>query len=514
LYVRGHRGDYDEWARMGAEGWDWESVLPHFKKSENWLGEAEEKYHGVGGKMDVSPVAYMDPITKSFLDGGKEMGYEVGDINGDEQDSGFSISQTTTLNGKREGAFKAFAEPYIGRNLTILDHSHVTRLLLEDGLAVGVEVLRHGVSFTFRCTREVVVSAGAVGSPHLLMLSGIGDQKNLREVGVPVLQDLPGVGQNLQDHLLVQLNLDVGDGLALSPVLEPVSSLASYLLQGTGPLSHTGVDAMAQVRTNLSRDSRPDIQLILASLSLATDMGLMTKPNMGLSEKAWNYLEHGVGRDTASIMTILSRPKSRGTIRLRSPDPHVHPVIDPYYLSNEEDLQTLKAGLKIAKRLAETEAMKKAGAKEWSHRLDPYCGKEVYDSDEYWTCYVMHWSFTVYHPVGTCAMGSVTDNRLRVKGVRGLRVADASVMPNIIGGNTNAAVIMIGEKAAHMILEDWDDTVLEDDERTGEKADDMILQDWDDTFLENDDRISHNTGHKDTYLKDVSPSIEINREEL
>ena len=279
------------------------------------------------------------------------------------------------------------------------------------------------------------------------------------------LVHLPEVGQNLQDHLMAFALADFPPGMAYDPytAFQPSSWLA--LLQGEGPLDSSGCGGMAHVRTTRQQetDPRPDVQLHMLALTLAVDWGMVLKPNFGFQPEdpvfdPW--LSEHYGLNTGSITPVLSRPKSRGSIRLRSSDPFVHPIIQPNYLTDQRDVDTLVAGLKLSHQLLETKAFKDAGTKLWSPY--PSCSHLQHQSDDYWQCYVRHFAFTIYHPVGTAAMGSVLDARLRVVGVEGLRVADGSVMPRIVGGNTNAPIIMIGEKAAHMILQDARQSKIKD----------------------------------------------------
>jgi len=393
LYVRGNKRDYDEWADLGLEGWDWKSVLPYFKKSENFLGkyEGSEEYHGFEGVMGVSPVPYTEPIIDTFLGAATEMGYKIGDFNGDVQDNGFTITHTTTVNGERPGTYKSFAEKFEGGNLTLADFSQATKILMEDGKAVGVEMVRHGFKQEFRCNHEVILSAGAIGSPQLLMLSGIGDKDHLKEMGIPLVHHSPQVGQNLQDHVMASLPFDVPEGWASSPLL-PASASSDYK-EGKGPLSHCGIPAMAHIHTDINTDPRPDIQLHLASITVATDMGLVLKHNLGIDEKGWeSFYQSHTELTTASFFPALSRPKSRGFVQLSSSDPFAHPLIQPNYFSDPHDIKTLTAGLRLSLKLTQTHAMRSAGAELWDFKTEPYCSQLEFDSDEFWECYLRYWA--------------------------------------------------------------------------------------------------------------------------
>jgi len=458
LYVRGNARDYEEWKDMGLEGWGYQDVLPFFKKSEDFVGQVEdkEKYHGQGGDMKVTSEGHKEPIMETFLRAGEELGYKVGDFNGAVQEDIFTLAHTTTHRAFRSGTYKAFAERFVGNNLTVLTHSLVTKVLIEEGRATGVEIDRFGERLRLKATREVVLSGGTVSTPQILLLSGIGDTEHLKEVGIEPVVHLPDVGRNLQDHLMVSLMADFNPGMAFDPYTSFYpSSWFSWAL-GKGPLDTSGCGGLAHVRTEVQdpTDPRPDIQFHMVALSLAVDWGQVLAPNFGFAPDAdlMPWLAEHYGKHTGSVTPVLSRPKSQGFVKLRSSDPFEHPVIQPNYLEDQRDVDSLVAGLKLAQKLMETEAFKKAGT-EFFGPL-PYCSHLDFCSDEYWECYVRHMAFTIYHPVGTAAMGTVLDARLRVKGVKGLRIADGSVMPRLVGGNTNAPIIMIGEKAAAMIIAD------------------------------------------------------------
>eukprot|EP00092_Neocalanus_flemingeri_P004698 GFUD01005063.1.p1 GENE.GFUD01005063.1~~GFUD01005063.1.p1 ORF type:complete len:608 (-),score=134.10 GFUD01005063.1:206-2029(-) len=457
FYVRGNRRDYDEWRDMGLEGWGYEDVLPYFKKSENFESDIENKdvYHGVGGELTVTKDNWKEPITDVYLKAGEELGYKVGDINGELQDGGFTPSHVTMTKGYRTGTFKAFAEKFVGSNLEVLTYSHVNKVVLEDKRAVGVELSRFGNTKIYRARQEIILCAGAVGSPQILMLSGIGDKDHLREVGVEPVHHLPEVGQNLQDHLILPINIDFQDGLGFDPLAAIYPSTLQEYLTGGGPLTSSGgCGGLAHVHTEVNTDPRPDIQYHLAGLSLATDQGFVLFKNWGMLPETWPWYAGHTDKTSGMLIPTLSRPASRGFIKLRSSNPADHPIIQPNYLTVQKDMDTLLSAVNLTLRLIETDAMKAVGAQLWGS--DPFCDHLGFKSAAYWECYIKHFVVTVYHPVGTCAMGTVLDTRLRVTGLAGLRVADGSVMPRIVGGNTNAPIIMIGEKAAHMILEDFD----------------------------------------------------------
>jgi len=459
LYMRGHSKDYDEWRDMGLEGWGWDDVLPYFKKSENMSSDIEnrEKFHGTDGPLGVTKDNYKEPIIDFLMEGAKELGYKVGDINGELQDEGFTPSQVSISNGWRAGTFEAFARKYSDERITVLTFAHVNKLILKGKEAVGVEVSRFGRIEQFYAKQEVIVSAGAIGSPQILMLSGIGDQEHLQEVGVTPVHHLPQVGQNLQDHLILFVAFDTPNPLsfdALAPIYPDTWDQYNNG-EGEGPLSSTGGCAgLAHVHSGINTDkSRPDVQFHLLGLTVATDYGLILKENLGVDEKFWRWFSKHTGNFSSGIVPTLSRPRSRGYIKLRSSDPNDYPIIQPNYLSEQHDVDTMVAGVQKAIELLETNTMKEIGAS--LYEADPYCEHLKFKSKEYWECYVRHYAATVYHHVGTCSMGTVLDNRMRVNGMKRLRVVDGSSMPKLVGGNTNAPIIMMAEKAADMIRMDY-----------------------------------------------------------
>jgi choline dehydrogenase len=428
IYIRGAHWDFDHWRELGNEGWGFRDVLPYFKKSEDNERGASE-YHGAGGPLAVSDLRSPNPISMAYLEAVSELGYASNDdFNGAAQE-GFGPFQVTQKRGARHSAAAAFIRPALRRpNLAIHTEACVTRILLEKNRATGVAFIREGKSIEARAEREVILSGGAVNSPQLLMLSGLGPADHLTSLGIPVTVDLPGVGENLQDHLLLALTYASRKAVTLAGA-ETIANLLKYLLLKRGPLTSNIGEAGGFIKT------RSDLT--------AADMEAIFAPVYFMNHGFDNPAGHGF-----SLGPVLIRPESRGHLRLRSNDPFDAPLIQPNYLASEADLELLVEGVRIARETARTRAMSEfAGEEVWP-------GKEVKTKDEI-EDFIRRTTETIYHPAGTCKMGSdsmsVVDSRLRVRGVEGLRVVDASVMPTIIGGHTNAPTIMIAEKAADMI---------------------------------------------------------------
>jgi choline dehydrogenase len=438
VYMRGTPTDYDGWRQRGCEGWDYDSVLPFFKKAENQERGADE-FHGVGGPLKVSnPVR--SPLGDAMVEAAIEAGVPANpDFNGARQE-GVGYYQTTTGNRARWSAAKAYLKPARNRtNLTVATNAHATRVLIEDGRAVGVEYHTPAGAQTARCRGEVIVSGGVYGSPQLLQLSGLGPAGHLQQIGVPVVRDMPGVGSHLHDHFNTYLvwrcsqKVTIND-LAMSGMRKLVAG-AQYALTRSGHLSNAGIYAGAFVKSD-PRLEQPDLQINMFGWSAMERLRTGIKP-------------HPFSAFTMSPVHL--RPDGRGTVRLKSPDPLAPPSIQFNFLASEYDYQALIYGSRLARQIAAQPALK------------PYIVEEVIpgpacETDDQFIEEIRVRGVSNLHPVGTCRMGrevdAVVDPRLRVHGIKGLRVADASIMPQVPGGNTNAPSIMIGEKCAAMILED------------------------------------------------------------
>ncbi|EBA07990.1 GMC family oxidoreductase [Sagittula stellata] len=435
IYVRGHRDDYDEWASMGAEGWCFDDVLPYFKRSESWKGDDSTGLRGTSGPLRTAFGNYDNPIFDAFFEAGRQMGHPVNpDHNGAEQD-GFSWSQFTHMHGfpLRCSAANAYLAPARRRpNLTVLTGTHVARLKMEKGRCLGITcATRGGVPYDILCGQEVILSAGTYQSPQLLMLSGIGPADELRRHGLSVTQDLPGVGANLQEHIGGMVQHACLKPITYYSLLNPLKAASAAVELAAlrrGPLSVFPMNAQAFLRGGQGT-GRPDLQFYMFPAAITED----------------NYRPafHGY-----SIHWAVLRPKSRGRISLQSGDPFDAPTILNNFLVEPEDRALNLEGLKIAREIHAQTAFDQLRGAETAPGADM-----VHDTDL--ESYLERTSVPHYHPVGTCRMGrgdeAVVGPDLKVRGVEGLRVIDASVMPLLIGGNTNGPTIMIGEKGADHI---------------------------------------------------------------
>ena len=435
LYVRGQPQDYDRWAELGNRGWSFEEVLPYFKKSEDQERGADE-YHGVGGPQKVSDLRLRRPIADFFIEAATQTGIPFNaDYNGAQQE-GVGYFQQTAYKGFRWSTAKGFLRPARKRpNLTVQTRAQTTRVLFEGTRAVGVEYLQGDRLQRAMAGAEVILSAGAIGSPQILQLSGVGPRALLETHGLPLVKELPGVGRNLQDHLQIRLVFRTSQRTLNDEVNNMFKQGwvgLQYLLTRTGPLTLAASQVAIFTRSSPSVE-RPDIQFHMQPLSA-------DKPGDGA---------HKFSAFTASVCQL--RPHSRGYLEIKSKDPLVHPAIHPNYLSDERDHQVAIDGIKTARRIAEAPALA-------PHITDEYVPGRQYQSDEELLEAARLYSQTIYHPTSTCKMGhdqmAVVDDRLRVHGLSNLRVVDASIMPEIVSGNTNAPTIMIAEKASDMILED------------------------------------------------------------
>ncbi|MEL7229397.1 MAG: choline dehydrogenase [Pseudomonadota bacterium] len=437
LYVRGQKEDYDTWRQMGNEGWGFDDVLPCFRRAENWEG-GENALRGGAGPLSVSKTRLSRPSIDAYVQAAQTAGYPYNDDYNGESQEGMGYFQLTASKGKRCSSAVAYLKPNRHRsNLSILTNRQTKRVLLEEGEAKGVVVDRHGQEEIIRARREVILSAGAIGSPQILMLSGIGPQDELSKHGIDVVQGLNGVGKNLQDHLQARPIFKC----RTSTINTETNALwkqmfigLEYALTRTGPMTMAASLGTGYLRTRPELET-PDIQFHLQPFS--TD-------KIGTGTHPFNAF-------TASVLQM--RPESAGHLELRSADHRDYPLIHPNYLATPLDQQTIVDGIKIARKIARHEPAKSEIIEEFAP------GSAIADDDD---DAILNWArdtaTTIYHPTGTCKMGqdseAVVDSRLRVHGIGKLRVADASIMPIIVSGNTNAPCIMIGERVSDFILED------------------------------------------------------------
>jgi choline dehydrogenase len=442
IYVRGNRWDYDRWSQMGLSGWSYEEVLPFFRKSEGHV-QRRDGFHGADGPLTVTRARGRNPLFQAFVEAGRQAGYPVNDdFNGAEQE-GFGRYDFTIRKGRRCSTAKAFLRPILGRpNLTVLTHALTRRILLEKGRAVGVELSVAGTPRRVTARREIILSAGAVNSPQILMLSGIGDEAELRRHGIATAQHLPGVGQNLQDHVDVCLVYEVTKPVTLYHDLR-ADRLARAVLQGAllgeGVATTFPYEAGAFLRSRPGLEA-PDIQAhFMPALEKTANLHW---PNLLRRERVEE--KHGI-----TIRVGPVNPESRGRIALRSAEPADPPLIYANYLQAEFDKRTAIAGVEMMREVMAQPAFADLRGRE----LAP--GPDV-RSESQLRGWLKQAGGTTLHPVGSCKMGNdamaVVDAELRVHGVAGLRVADASIMPIISSGNTNAPTIMIGEKCADLVL--------------------------------------------------------------
>jgi choline dehydrogenase-like flavoprotein len=436
IYARGHRSDYDGWAAEGNAGWSWDAVLPYFRKAEH-NERGADAFHGTGGPLNVMDLRSPHRFGPVFVEAAQQAGYrENRDFNGPEQE-GVGLYQVTHKNGERFSAAKAYLAPNRQRpNLRVITGAHATRVLLEGRRAVGVAYREGGVEHELRARREVILSAGALLSPQLLMLSGIGPAAHLREHGIAVVHDLPGVGRNFHDHVDVVQVIDAPHltdlfGLSATGIVNVVKGILEWRRQRSGLLTTNFAEAGGFIRST-PEEAIPDLQLHFV-IGKLLDHGRKT------------VFGHGY-----SCHVCLLRPKSRGSVTLASADPLAAPRIDPNFLAHPDDVRRLVRGFRLMREILAQPA------------LAAFRGRELPDSaaardDAAIEAFIRDHADTIYHPVGSCRMGNgpldVVDAQLRVRGIGSLRVVDASIMPSVVGGNTNAPVIMIGEKAADLLKE-------------------------------------------------------------
>lgn len=434
VYIRGQHEDYDSWAAEGNEGWSFKDLLPYFKKAEHNERGADD-WHGSGGPLNVMDLRSPNRYGPAFVEAGQQAGLPLNkDFNGATQE-GVGPYQVTHRNGERCSAAKAYLTPHLQRpNLEVITQAHTTRILFEGKRAVGVEYRKNGNTLQVKAKRELLLCAGALQSPQLLMLSGIGPGAHLQAHAVETVHDLPGVGQHLHDHVDVVSVFDAPHlkdlfGLSLSGAWQSLGAMSEWRKQRSGPLTTNFAECGGFMK------SRPEL----------------TRPDLQLHFVVGKLVDHGrktvFGHGYSSHVCLL-HPASRGSVQLASNDPLAAPRIDPNFLSAPEDMERMVLGFKLMRHLLSQPALAKLSAREFASSANARSDQEIEQ-------FIRQYADTIYHPVGSCRMGSgptdVVDTQLRVHGLQGLRVVDASIMPSIVSGNTNAPVIAIAEKAADLI---------------------------------------------------------------
>lgn len=456
IYIRGHARDYDQWRQMGLQGWSYRDVLPYFKRSESLEGGGDAS-HGGAGPLKVSKASTPNPIYSATVEAGRQAGFKVtSDFNGFQQE-GWGPYQLTIHDGQRWSAARGYLHPALSRsNLTCITGARTSKIVIENGRATGVEYIdaKSGQKHVVHAAKEVLLSAGAVQSPQILQLSGIGDPEELGKFGIPVVKALKGVGANLQDHLDVTMSWECPQPITAHSLRKGlIKTLAigmNYAFFGKGLGRQQFLESGAFLKSRPDLD-RPDLQVHTVAAIMQ------------------NHGNTAVPKDGFTFHVCQLRPESRGRVGLRSADPTDDPAIFANYLATEEDRRALREGVRMMRKVAAQSA------------LDPYRTEELFpgkdvETDEQIDAWIRKHAETIYHPVGTCKMGSdgdemaVVDGELKVRGIEGLRVVDASVMPTLVGGNTNAPTIMIAEKISDVIrgraaLPAEDAPVYEDDQK-------------------------------------------------
>ena len=432
---RGNVADYDHWAQMGNTGWSYQDCLPYFKRIESYpAGNPEYRGHAGPIAVTLTPLESMNPMSRAWIEGGMAAGHTFNKDMNEGNPLGVAQMQSNYADGERHSASARYLKPVMHRpNLTVITGALVKRVIFEGKRATGIEYLKGGRTETIRVEREVILAGGVINSPQILQLSGIGDPEDLRPHGIPVMLELPGVGRNMSDHIAIAVKQRSTKPYSLLKTLKPlamVRALAQYLLFNSGPTAVGGLEAWAHLK------SRPELEY--------PDLQIYTVPLM--------YNDHGrdvIQEEGYQSVMNGSKPKSVGTVKIRSADPTVAPDIDPNYFDDPDDLRVLRDGIRITREIFATKPYD-------DFRGTEYAPGANLTSDDDLNTYIRANANTLYHPVGTCKMGSdamaVVDASLRVRGIEALRVVDASIMPDITSGNTNFPAMMIAEKAADMIL--------------------------------------------------------------
>lgn len=470
IYTRGTQQDYDNWAALGNDGWGWDDVLPYFKKIENFNIPSfdDPKYHGHDGYLNIEHAPFRTKKGKAWVKGAQELGFKYGDHNGADF-AGVSFLQLSMKNGTRHSSNRAYLYPIHRRNnLHVSKGTMVTKLIFDDTKTkvIGVELEKMRKKYKILAKKEVILSAGAINSPQLLMLSGIGPKDHLEAMRIPVVKDLK-VGYNLMDHIAaggVQFIVrNQNSTLSTEYIINHLELVFKWMSTHQGPLSIPGgCEALVfmELKDKFNTTGWPDMELLFIGGGLNSDPSLPN--NFGFDEQIYSNTYGPLGRsDTFMVFPMLMRPKSRGRVMLQSKNPKTHPALIPNYFEYPEDLQKIVEGIKVAIEISKQRSMKNIGAKLYDVPIEECLKHGPFGSDAYFACQAQMFTFTIYHQSGTCKMGSasdpttVVDSRLKVHGIDKLRVIDASIMPEIVSSHTNSPVYMIAEKGADMIKQDW-----------------------------------------------------------
>ncbi|KAL4711911.1 hypothetical protein ACJJTC_006080 [Scirpophaga incertulas] len=470
IYTRGTAPDYDNWRNLGNEGWGWNEVLPYFKKVEHFNIPAfkNEKYHGYDGYLNVEHAPFRTAVSRAWVKSAQELGFAYGDYNG-AKPSSVSFLQLSMKNGTRHSSSRAYLHPINERkNLHVTKASMATKLLFDDTKTkvIGVEIEKHSKKYKILASKEVILSAGALNSPQLLMLSGIGPKSHLESMKIKVIKDLP-VGYNLMDHIAAGgfqfVVRPQNFSLNTEYIISHLEYVFKWMKSHKGPLAVPGgCEALlfTELKNKFNTTGWPDMELLFIGSSLNADPLLPYNFNFDMNIYRETFEPLG-NTDAFMIFPMLMRPKSKGRIMLQSRNPKAPPVLIPNYFEYEEDLKKIVEGMKLAIEISKQPSLKKIGAKLYDVPIKECLKHGPFGSDKYFACHAQMFTFTIYHQSGTCKMGpandatSVVDARLRVHGIKKLRVIDASIMPEIVSSHPNAPVYMIAEKGSDMIKEDW-----------------------------------------------------------
>lgn len=470
IYTRGAAQDYNNWEAMGNDGWGWDDVLPYFKKIEqyNIPTQDDSVYHGHNGYLNVEHAPFRTGKSKAWVKAAQELGFKYNDYNG-ANPGGVSFLQLSMKNGTRHSSSRAYLHPINKRkNLYVSKMTMVTKLILDSTQTkvVGVELEKRGKKYKILAKKEVILSAGSINSPQLLMLSGIGPKDHLNSLNIPVVKDLP-VGYNLMDHIAaggVQFMVQQSNfSLSTQYLLNHLDVVFKWMGNHKGPLSVPGgCEALVflNLKDKFNVTEWPDLELLFISGGLNSDP--LLPRNFGFDEQIYSETYAPLGNhDLFMVFPMLMRPKSRGRVMLRSRNPKTHPTLIPNYFEFPEDVKKIVEGIKLAIEISRQSSMKKLGTKLYDVPIEDCLKYGPFGSDAYFACQAKMFTFTIYHQSGTCKMGaesdptSVVDSKLKVHGISSLRVIDASIMPEIVSSHTNAPTYMIAEKGSDMIKKDW-----------------------------------------------------------